>query len=283
MTVFTSVDPKGNINEFDNLFEIVLTKVPYFYNLYDDIYDFANKIFSDEVTNANPPPNVLPLILVSSFYLYTGFYIDTISVDPQTDLPDYADVGGFIFDNIQQEPLFWIESFEFIFSPASKLGATSIMSIPPEQQNQIIHNCYVFLKTIYSKLSKDGEKLLLFIINTFFDGLARYDINWLRRGRHTDFVPSFGGEKFTITQKDAFKIKCQDTLVQMIYYLVQQDAPKAVLPPVGTYAAPAAGGNKTKNKKTKNKKTKKKKTKKKKIKKKKTKKKNKKFRKHKIS
>jgi hypothetical protein len=278
MTVFTSVDPKGNINEFDDLFEIVLTKDPYFYYLYDDIYDFANKIFSDEVTNANPPPNVLPLILVSSFYLYTGFYIDTISVDSQTDLPDYADVGGYILDNIQQEPDFWVESFEFIFSPASKLGATSIMSIPPEEQNQIIYNCYGFLKTIYSKLS---EKVVFFIINTFFDGLARYDINWLRRGRSadsTDFVPSFGGEKFTIIQKDAFKIKCQETLVQMILNLLQQDAAKAVLPPVGAYAAPAAGGNKTKNKKTKNKKTKKKKTKKKK-----TKKKNKKLRKHKIS
>ena len=36
MTVFTSVDPYGNINEFDDLFEIVLAKDLYFYYLYDD-------------------------------------------------------------------------------------------------------------------------------------------------------------------------------------------------------------------------------------------------------
>tara|TARA_Y100000591_G_C21798953_1_gene681000 strand:- start:142 stop:912 length:771 start_codon:yes stop_codon:yes gene_type:complete len=196
-----------NINgtDYNNLFDIVLSQERDFINLYDMVYEKANRIFSladGVVALSHPAPPDLVLSLVSSLYLYTDFYINSISVDMTTDALINEDMGGLLYDSITTNPNFWVrDGFITIM--------TSFTSSGSAREDQMIANSIQFLQQIH----EISPNLLLFILNTYFDGLARYAVKWQPNGQ---WGWSYRGEVFTVAQKDSFKDKCLRNLINKV-------------------------------------------------------------------
>ena len=185
-----------NFSEYNNLFDIVCDTNPDYYFVYNELYNKANKIFSrNDVAQADQgtPPDNLMQSLVASLYLYTDFYIDSITIDSASDLPLGTDEGGELYDVLATDPRFWVNFFQNIIDDDGNL-----------KTNEECREFFIALDT-----HTDGNlNLFNHIVGCYFDGLARYDVQWVE-------LPNNGAkpiEVFTIDEKKDFAQKCREYL-----------------------------------------------------------------------
>ncbi len=223
-----------NYLEYDNLFVLACDVNSQFYYVYDGLYDAANKVFStsDGVGTAAPPPDNLMSSLVASLYLYTDFYIDSITIDSVSD-QKIADEGGTLYNVLEKDPVFWVNVFGEIMKVAGN----------PQQTNELCRQFFIELAN-----RTGGIGIFNHIVGCYFDGLAHYEINW---------QPVEGGgrpvEVFSVAQKKAFATKCTEQLYNLMN-ATNVSVPKAMPvqapgirtgPSLGFAAAAAAGGGNT--------------------------------------
>tara|TARA_B100001059_G_C17756069_1_gene539962 strand:+ start:391 stop:1224 length:834 start_codon:yes stop_codon:yes gene_type:complete len=190
-----------NYLEYDNLFDLACDVNSQYYYVYDRLYDAANKIFStsDGVRTVAPPPHNLMQSLVASLYLYTDFYIDSITIDSAsdqkklTDSDNLADEGGTLYTILVREPGAWV----------IELGEIMKVAGDPQQTNEQCRQFFIKLTNL-----PGGIGIFNHIVDCYFNGLAHYEIEWRPGGRPV--------EVFSITEKKAFAKKCTTHLYNLI-------------------------------------------------------------------